>query len=123
MPLTKRSAHRCPTTGNKSELAVGYRTLYGDRCGGLAVISDVHKTMVYKISNWINREREIIPPASLTKALPSGTAARTRPTRFAAALRCAGCHFGGVWQMSRIARKSFAPATTKKTVRRMMRWW
>jgi NAD+ synthetase len=56
------------TTGNKSELAVGYCTLYGDMCGGLAVISDVPKTMVYRISNWVNREKEIIPKASITKA-------------------------------------------------------
>jgi NAD+ synthetase len=56
------------TTGNKSELAVGYCTLYGDMCGGLAVISDVPKTMVYRLANWINREREIIPAASITKA-------------------------------------------------------
>ena len=56
------------TTGNKSELAVGYCTLYGDMCGGLAVISDVPKTMVYRLANWINREREIIPQASITKA-------------------------------------------------------
>lgn len=55
------------TTGNKSELAVGYCTLYGDMCGGLAVISDVPKTMVYRIAKWINREREIIPAASITK--------------------------------------------------------
>ena len=55
------------TTGNKSELAVGYCTLYGDMCGGLAVISDVPKTMVYRIANWVNREREIIPAASITK--------------------------------------------------------
>ena len=56
------------TTGNKSELAVGYCTLYGDMCGGLAVISDVPKTMVYRLAQWINREREIIPAASITKA-------------------------------------------------------
>jgi NAD+ synthetase len=56
------------TTGNKSELAVGYCTLYGDMCGGLAVISDVPKTMVYRLARWINRDREIIPVASITKA-------------------------------------------------------
>ena len=56
------------TTGNKSELAVGYCTLYGDMCGGLAVISDVPKTMVYRLARWINRNREIIPTASITKA-------------------------------------------------------
>jgi NAD+ synthase (glutamine-hydrolysing) len=55
------------TTGNKSELAVGYCTLYGDMCGGLAVIADVPKTMVYRIARWVNRDREIIPAASITK--------------------------------------------------------
>jgi NAD+ synthetase len=55
------------TTGNKSEVAVGYCTLYGDMCGGLSVISDVPKLMVYRISHWINRHREVIPAASLTK--------------------------------------------------------
>jgi NAD+ synthase (glutamine-hydrolysing) len=49
------------TTGNKSELAVGYCTLYGDMCGGLAVIGDVPKTVVYELAEYINREREIIP--------------------------------------------------------------
>jgi NAD+ synthetase len=47
---------------------VGYCTLYGDMCGGLAVISDVPKMMVYRLARWINREREIIPTASITKA-------------------------------------------------------
>ncbi len=49
------------TTGNKSELAVGYCTLYGDMCGGLAVISDVPKCMVYEMAEWFNREEEAIP--------------------------------------------------------------
>ncbi|HEY4301713.1 MAG TPA: NAD+ synthase [Candidatus Didemnitutus sp.] len=56
------------TTGNKSELAVGYCTLYGDMCGGLAVISDVFKTQVYALSRWINRDREVIPHSSIEKA-------------------------------------------------------
>jgi len=56
------------TTGNKSELAVGYCTLYGDMCGGLAVISDVFKMQVYALSRWINRDQEIIPRSSLDKA-------------------------------------------------------
>lgn len=55
------------TTGNKSELAVGYCTLYGDMCGGLAVLSDLPKTMVYRVSRWVNREREIIPESTLIK--------------------------------------------------------
>ena len=56
------------TTGNKSELAVGYCTLYGDMCGGLAVISDVPKTLVYRLARYINGERTIIPESTLTKA-------------------------------------------------------
>lgn len=55
------------TTGNKSELAVGYCTIYGDMCGGLAVISDLPKMRVYEVSRWINREKEIIPWPSIDK--------------------------------------------------------
>lgn len=55
------------STGNKSELAVGYTTLYGDACGGLAVISDVPKTMVYQLAAEINLEREIIPVNTISK--------------------------------------------------------
>src|SRR5262249_42559222 len=58
------------TTGNKSELSVGYCTLYGDMSGGLAVIADVPKTLVYRVSQWLNgqRGRPIIPENTLTKA-------------------------------------------------------
>ena len=55
------------TTGNKSEMAVGYATLYGDMNGALAVIGDVYKTEVYKIAKYINRNGEIIPEAIITK--------------------------------------------------------
>jgi len=61
MALSNKFGYLVLTTGNKSELAVGYCTLYGDMSGGLAVISDVPKTMVYKIAQFINREKEIIP--------------------------------------------------------------
>lgn len=67
MALSNKFGSLLLTTGNKSELAVGYCTLYGDMCGGLAVISDVPKTMVYRVSHWVNRAREIIPAASITK--------------------------------------------------------
>jgi NAD+ synthetase len=67
MALSNKFGSLLLTTGNKSELAVGYCTLYGDMCGGLAVISDVPKTMVYRLARWINRGREIIPAASITK--------------------------------------------------------
>lgn len=55
-------------TSNKSEMAVGYGTLYGDMCGGLSVIGDLYKTEVYELARWINRKREIIPGNTLTKA-------------------------------------------------------
>jgi NAD+ synthase (glutamine-hydrolysing) len=58
------------STGNKSEMAVGYCTLYGDMSGGLSVISDVPKLLVYKLAQYINREKEIIP-ASIIEKPPS----------------------------------------------------
>ena len=53
--------------GNKSELAVGYCTIYGDMCGGLAVISDLPKTLVYELAKWINRNDEVIPWSTIEK--------------------------------------------------------
>jgi NAD+ synthase (glutamine-hydrolysing) len=67
MSISNKFGHLLLTTGNKSELAVGYCTIYGDMCGGLAVISDLPKTQVYAVSRWMNREREIIPWASIEK--------------------------------------------------------
>ncbi|HET8775097.1 MAG TPA: NAD+ synthase [Thermoanaerobaculia bacterium] len=68
MAWSNRTGALVLTTGNKSELAVGYCTLYGDMAGGLALLGDVYKTMVYRVSRWINRERELIPQSTLTKA-------------------------------------------------------
>lgn len=67
MALSNSLGHLLLTTGNKSELAVGYCTLYGDMCGGLAVISDVPKTLVYRLAHFVNRERPVIPESTLTK--------------------------------------------------------
>ena len=68
MALSNKFGGLLLTTGNKSEMAVGYCTLYGDMNGGLAVIADVPKTMIYRISRWLNRNKTIIPVASITKA-------------------------------------------------------
>ena len=68
MALSNKFGHLVLSTGNKSELAVGYCTLYGDMAGGLGVISDVPKTMIYDLARWINREREIIPRSTMDKA-------------------------------------------------------
>ena len=67
MSLSNKDNHLLLTTGNKSEIAVGYCTIYGDMCGGLAVISDLPKIRVYEISRWINRDREIIPWDTIEK--------------------------------------------------------
>jgi NAD+ synthase (glutamine-hydrolysing) len=68
MALSNKFGALVLTTGNKSEMSVGYCTLYGDMVGALAVIGDVMKTRVYALSRFVNREREIIPLATLTKA-------------------------------------------------------
>jgi len=67
MALSNKFGYLVLSTGNKSELAVGYCTLYGDMSGGLAVISDVPKTMIYDLANYINRKLEIIPRAIIEK--------------------------------------------------------
>jgi NAD+ synthase (glutamine-hydrolysing) len=67
MALSNKFGALVLTTGNKSEMAVGYCTLYGDMDGALAPIADVLKTDIYKISRWVNREREIIPQNSIAK--------------------------------------------------------
>ncbi len=61
MAFSNKLGYIVLSTGNKSELAMGYSTLYGDMCGGLAVISDLTKQQVYALANWINRHQEIIP--------------------------------------------------------------
>jgi NAD+ synthetase len=76
MALSNKFGHLVLSTGNKSELAVGYCTLYGDMAGGLAVISDVPKTMIYELAHWINsdyvrqsdRKGEVIPKSTIEKA-------------------------------------------------------
>jgi len=67
MALSNKFGGLVLTTGNKSEMAVGYCTLYGDMNGALAPIADMLKTDVYKLARWVNREREIIPADSITK--------------------------------------------------------
>ena len=78
MALSNKYGYLVLTTGNKSELAVGYCTLYGDMSGGLALISDVPKIMVYELARYINREKGIIPQNSIDKP-PS---AELKPNQF-----------------------------------------
>lgn len=67
MGLSNRFGYLVLSTGNKSEIAVGYSTLYGDMAGGYALISDIPKTLVYELARQINRERKVIPGATLSK--------------------------------------------------------
>ena len=68
MALSNKFGHLVLSTGNKSELGVGYCTLYGDMAGGLAVISDVPKTEIYRLAAHVNRKEEIIPASTLHRA-------------------------------------------------------
>jgi NAD+ synthetase len=68
MAWSNRTGAMVLATGNKSEMAVGYCTLYGDMAGGFSLLGDVYKTSVYAVARWINREREIIPSGTMTKA-------------------------------------------------------
>ena len=67
MALSNKFGAIVLSTGNKSELGVGYCTLYGDMVGGLAVISDVPKTLVYRLSEYVNSQRPVIPQSTLEK--------------------------------------------------------
>lgn len=67
MAFSNNNNYLLLTTGNKSEMATGYCTLYGDMCGGLAVLADVYKTDIYRIANYINKEDEIIPQEIIEK--------------------------------------------------------
>jgi len=115
MALSNKYGSILLTTGNKSELAVGYCTIYGDMSGGLAVISDVPKTMVYRLAKWLNasREQEIIPATVMSKApsaeLRFGQTTRTacRPTRFW--MRFWKCISSGICQRRRSLPKGSMP--------------
>ncbi|MDR2141625.1 MAG: NAD+ synthase [Deltaproteobacteria bacterium] len=67
MAVSNKMGRLLLTTGNKSEISVGYCTIYGDMCGALAVIGDLYKTEVFRLARWLNREKTIIPENTLTK--------------------------------------------------------
>ncbi len=67
MALSNKFGHMVVTTGNKSEMATGYATLYGDMCGGFALIKDVPKMLVFELARWRNRRGEVIPPSTITR--------------------------------------------------------
>ena len=67
MALSNRYGHMVVTTGNKSEMATGYATLYGDMAGGFALIKDVPKTLVFELARWRNGRGEVIPPTTISR--------------------------------------------------------
>jgi NAD+ synthase/NAD+ synthase (glutamine-hydrolysing) len=67
MAASNKLGHLLLTTGNKSEISVGYCTIYGDMCGALAVIGDLYKTEVFKLARWLNRDKAVIPESTLNK--------------------------------------------------------
>ena len=67
MALSNKFGHMVVTTGNKSEMATGYATLYGDMCGGFALIKDVPKTLVFELARWRNARGEVIPPTTISR--------------------------------------------------------
>lgn len=67
MAISNKLGYMVLSTGNKSEIAMGYVTLYGDMCGGLGVLNDVSKTLIYQLAKWINQKKEIIPQSIITK--------------------------------------------------------
>ena len=68
MALSNQSGKILLTTGNRSEMAMGYATLYGDMCGGLAVLKDIPKTMVYQLANYRNHISPVIPQRTIERA-------------------------------------------------------
>jgi NAD+ synthase len=77
MAISNKLGHMVLTTGNKSEMSVGYATLYGDMCGGYSVLKDIYKTMVYRLCDWRNAHKPagalgpdgaVMPPRVITKA-------------------------------------------------------
>mgnify|MGYP001134282484 CR=1 FL=1 len=68
MALSNKTGCMLLTTGNKSEMAVGYATIYGDMCGGYAPLKDVYKTMVYRLARWRNTQDPVIPEEVITRA-------------------------------------------------------
>jgi NAD+ synthase len=67
MAISNRFGHLLLSTGNKSEIAVGYTTLYGDSCGGYNVLKDLYKTQIYTLARWRNAQGRVIPERSITK--------------------------------------------------------
>jgi NAD+ synthetase len=120
MAVSNRTGAIVLTTGNKSELACGYCTLYGDMVGGLAVISDVPKTMVYELARWVNRDRVRIPQSSIDKP-PSAELAPNQKDEdslppYAVLDRILECHIEQQLDKEQIVLQGFDPALVARVL-------
>jgi len=124
MALSNKFGAILLSTGNKSETAVGYSTLYGDMNGGLAVISDVPKTMVYRLARHINREREIIPARILSRPpsaeLRPGQTDQDSLPPYELLDQILDLAVVGNLGFEEIAAKGFEPAVVKDVLRRIV---
>ena len=105
MALSNKFGEMVVTTGNKSEMSVGYATLYGDMCGGYSVLKDIYKTEVFALARWRNEHRpagalgpqgRVIPESSITKAPTAELRPEPDRSGFAAAVRGARRHPDGL---------------------------
>jgi NAD+ synthetase len=121
MALSNKFGKLLLSTGNKSEIATGYCTLYGDTNGGLAVISDVPKTLVYEIARAINAERALIPESTLTKPpsaeLRPGQVDQDTLPPYDVLDRILQAHVEEGLDSQALVAKGFAPAVVEKVVR------
>ena len=122
MALSNKFGSLLLTTGNKSEISVGYCTLYGDMNGGLAVIADLPKMMVYRVSRWRNRRKPDIPECDSDQGALRGAASESDRSGQPAALRSAGPDSGAAHRAVPVRRRHHrAAASIENTVRRVLR--
>ena len=122
MGLSNKFGWLVLTTGNKSELAVGYSTLYGDTAGGFAVIKDVPKTLVYRLCRWRNTEGEVIPQSVLDKPptaeLRAGPARHRQPARLTScSTRCSRLTSRATSPPASWSKRALTPTWSQRVVR------
>ena len=122
MALSNKHGGLVLATGNKSEMSVGYSTLYGDMVGGYAVLKDVSKTLVYELARWRNRDGEVIPAATIDKPPVGGVA--PRPVGHRQPARPTTCSTGSsrptwsrTWPSEDIVKRGFDRAVVERVAR------
>ena len=121
MALSNKFGSLLLTTGNKSEMSVGYCTLYGDMNGGLAVIADLPKMMVYRVSHWRNRADLAIPEVDVSPRRPRRNCGPTRQIRTACRLTIFWTRFWNcTWSSARARKRLSRKGIDEETVRRVL---